>query len=276
MLFSPFLAPASGWLNIVTGNSFKPAVGLPLVALLAVMAACTVPANASERRFTFVHEASTMPKGDWEYEQHVTWKTSKGKDSSFNRIEFRHEIEYGLTDDLQIALYLADWRYQGGRSVKQDRVEFRDSAIELKYNLTDPTTDWLGTALYGEFKMGDELIELEGKIIIQKNLGPVVLAYNATLEAEWEGPRYDDDKGLFEQTLGASYQFTPRYLAGVELLHEIEFDDWEETGDSAVYAGPNFSYRAKGWWVTVTQLFQLTDVDGEVDFQTRLLFGADF
>jgi len=233
-------------------------------------------AHAGDRRFAFLYEATTTPPGTVEYEQFVTWKKSKKTDSDFDRFDFRHEIEFGLTDHLQMGIYLADWRYQDGGSVRNDRAQYRDTAVELIYNLSNPTTDPLGMALYGEVKFGDELAELEGKFIAQKNIGPWTIAYNATIEAEWEGTEYDEDKGEFEQTFGVSYQLSPHFLMGAELLHEVEFDDWEHTGRNVMYLGPNFSYRSKGWFVTAAPLFQISDVDGEADFLTRVIVGIEF
>src|SRR5688572_3075076 len=75
-------------------------------AILALGFAAT--ANAGERRFTYSYETTTAPKGSWEYEQWMTWKSYDNKD----RFDFRHEIEYGITDTLQLGIYLADWRYE--------------------------------------------------------------------------------------------------------------------------------------------------------------------
>ena len=255
----------------------QPCPGLSRWTALAVLIlAFATAANASERRFTYSYEATTEPKGAWEYEQWVTWKTHRDDDHSFDRFDFRHEIEYGLTDKWQVALYFADWRYQDGRSVDNDRALFRDVAVETIYNLSDPTADPLGLAVYGEVKIGDEFFELEGKLIAQKNLGPLAAVYNLTLEAEYEGAHLDDDKGKIEQSAGLSYQISPAFLFGAELVHEVEFPDWSTTGHNVVYAGPNVSWRHKRWWITATQLFQVSNVHDEPDFQTRLLFGFDF
>lgn len=251
-------------------------------AKLLVLAALTVilvqekPGRADPRLFTYVYETTTMPKGHWEYEQWVTWKTHKENDPDYDRIDFRHEFEYGLTDNLQLALYVADWRYQAGRSVADDGVEYRSTGVEVIYNLSHPTVDWIGSALYGEVKLGPELFELEGKILLQKNIDRWVLAYNATIEAEWEHEDYRDKKGVFEQSLGLSYEVMPSLAIGAEALHELEFDDWSQTGDHVFYVGPNLSYRKSGWFVAVTPLFQVSEVAGEADFQTRLIFGFDF
>ena len=248
--------------------------GRPIL-FLGLILCLTTAVDASQRRFTYNYEATTQPKGAWEYEQWVTWKTHRDDDSKFDRFDIRHEIEYGLTDKLQLALYF-DWRYRDGRSVGNDRAEFRDVAFEAIYNLTDPTADPLGSAVYGEVKVGDEFLELEGKLLFQKNFGPVAAVYNLVIEAEYEGAHLDDDKGKIEQTAGISYQVSPAFLVGAEFVHELEFPDWDTTGHNVLYFGPNVSWRHKTWWVTATQLFQISDVHDEADFQTRLLFGFDF
>ena len=206
----------------------------------------------------------------------MTWKTDKQDDSSFDRFDFRHEFEFGITDNFQLAIYVADWRYEDGKSVDKDRARYQNSAVELIYQLSDPVVDPLGLALYGEVKLGDEKFVLEGKILAQKDIGAWTVGYNATFEAEWEGDSYEQDKAEVAQSLGVSYQIDPTLSVGAELLHEVEFDDWEETGHNILYFGPNAAYRADGWWATVTQLFQISDQDGEADFQTRLIFAIDF
>ena len=249
--------------------------GFLLVACTATALICPAT-QAGERRFTYVYEATTQPKGMVEFEQWVTWKTDKNTDSKFDRIDFRHELEFGITDRFQLGLYLADWRYQDGRSVADDGATYRDTAVELIYQLRDPVDDGFGLAIYGEVKLGDELFELEGKIIAQKNIGKWVLAWNGIIEAEWEGSNYSEDKGEFGQTIGASYQFSPKLTAGIELLHEVEYDDWSRWKDHVVYLGPNVSMRTPNWWITVTPMFQVTDIDSEPNFQARFIFGFDF
>ena len=160
----------------------------------------------------------------------------------FDRFDFRTESWYGVTDHFQLGFYLSDWRYEENRPEGKHRGDWRDVAVEAIWNLTDPTTDPVGLALYGEIKIGDELLELEGKLIAQKNFGKFVLAYNVTIEAEWEGSRLDEDNGEFQQTVGLSYQFSPKFLVGVELLHEIALPDWRGAGGKGIFdAGPTFA-----------------------------------
>ena len=243
------------------------------VALAATILIST-PVSAGERRFTYTYEATTAPKGTIELENWVTWKASRGSGGNANQFDFRHELEFGITDRLQLGLYLSDWSVT--RSGGKTESVWKNVGAEFIYNLSNPTTDFLGSALYLETKLGDELFALEGKLLLQKNFGPWVVAYNASLEAEWEGPDYDEQVGEFQQTLGVSYQVSPRFTVGAEMLHEVVFENWGDAGDHALYVGPNASVRFGRAYATATVLFQASDLDDEPDVQSRLIFGFQF
>ena len=234
------------------------------------------PLSAGQRHFTYTYETVTAPKGSIELEQWVTWKhrdDASGED--FERFEFRHEIEFGVTDRFQLGLYVADWQYDQDDD-EGHKARYKQSGLEAIYNLSNPTTDFLGSALYGELLVGEEKVAFEAKLLIEKRFGPLSIAYNAVLEAEWEGDQYDEETGEFEQTVGVSYDLSKRFSVGAELLHEIEMPDWENTNDGVVYAGPNVSVRWGRTFTTVTGLWQITNVQDEPDFQARMIFGIDF
>ena len=226
-------------------------------------------------------EATIPPVGTVEYEHWVTWKTAKEVNRDYDKFEFRNELEYAMTEKLNVGFYFSDWSYTRDRTGPSEDERISEGSwdalgLELIYNLTDPVADPLGLALYGEIKGGNDLLELEGKIIAQKNFGSWMAVYNLTLEAEWEGERLVEDKGEIVQTAGLSYQFHPSFTAGFELVHELHMDDWQGIhGKPELYLGPNFSYRAETWWVTVTPLFQVTDKETAEDFQMRILFGVN-
>ncbi len=247
---------------------------LSLSLLLAILAAA--PASAGSRRFTYVYEVKTSPPGDVEVENWITWKTSKPDDRSLDQVEFRHELEWGITDKLQAAIYLADWNYHRGMSAGERGFALSGSAIELIYNFTNPVSDPIGLAVYQEFQGGYRRFESESKLLAQKNLGKFVVAYNATLEAGWEGEGLAERKGEFQQSLGLSYEISPRFLLGAECLHEIAFPEWQKAERGVLFAGPNISVRAGRWWTTMTALAQITDAGEEPDFQLRTIFGFAF
>ena len=250
--------------------------------LAAIAATVLVPAftaSATERRFTYTYETTTTPKGGIEFENWVTWKhIGEPGTTHTDLFQFRHELEFGLTDHLQLGVYFFDWQYnrkdEDGRDARWEHF-----GTELIYSLSNPTTDFLGSALYFEALVGENSLELEGKLLLQKNFGPLRVAYNLILEAAWEGDDFgdfDEREGEFAQTLGISYDINKNFSVGAEVLHEIPLPDWEEAEDSNLFIGPNASVRFGRVFVTATALFQVTNVEGEPDGQIRLITGFDF
>ena len=234
----------------------------------------TTAAHAGARHFTYIYEAVTSAPGSLDVENWVTWSRTSNPGHA-DELDFRHEFEFGITDKFQASIYVADWFYAA--DPKHSGFTYSDSAVELIYNLTNPVVDPLGLAIYEEIRAGDRVFELESKLIAQKNLGPLILAYNATLEAVWQGTGLQDRQGEFQQALGASYEISQRVSVGVEMLHEFVFPEWRDSEHIRnVFVGPNVSFRHKNWFVTVTALAQATDTPDEADFQMRTIFGIGF
>ena len=175
-----------------------------LVLTLSILPA--VSAFAGSRHFTYLYEAPTSAPGSVELENTITWSRTTD-DIRLNQAAFREELEIGITDHLQIGLYSLDWNYRDG-SNGTDGFSYDGGAVEL----VDP----LGISLYEEIQAGRQHFESESKLIAQKNFGPLILDYNATLEAEWEEQELKEQDGEFQQALGASYELVPRVSVGVE------------------------------------------------------------
>jgi hypothetical protein len=246
------------------------------LSLLLMVVLPVISAMGGARRFTYVYEATTSPPGDVEIENWVTWKTSKPNDHRFDQVDFRHEIEFGITNRFQAAVYLADWNYADGASVDEPAFLYSASAIELMCNLTNPVSDWIGLTLYQEARVGPQFFESESKLIAQKNFGRFTIAYNATLEAVWEGHELEEQEGELQQSLGLSYEISPHVFVGAECLHEIAIPEWENAERPFFFAGPNVSLRSGRYWGTVTALAQLTNAGDEPDLQLRAIFGFSF
>lgn len=246
------------------------------IVLLATTIQLIVPTSAvaSSRKIPWLYEPRTMVAGDVEYEQWVTWKTNKASDSMYDEFQIRHEIEWGVTDTFQLAVYAADWRHK--KTSSSEHTYFRDVALEAIYQLQAPNPEQIGFALYGEVKHGSEFLELEGKLLFEMELENINLLYNFTVESEWEGQDFDEDKGKVEHGFAITHEIDPSTTIGVQAIWEIEIDDWEHRGDDVVSIGPSFAHQSGGWWFSVSPLFQVTDVDDEPDLQVRLLFGIDF
>jgi hypothetical protein len=224
---------------------------------------------AGARHFTFIYEAPTSPAGSIEIENYATSRFSDG----FTDAAFRHEIEIGITEHFQASIYLANWNYT--RSRENRGAHYDSSSLELIHNLTNPAADPIGISLYQEISGGRRVFESESKLILQKNFGPLILAYNFTLEAAWEGGGLGERNGELQNIFGASYELTPRVSVGAEMLHEIILPDWRSSEtENNFFIGPNVSYRGDRWFATITALAQTTRTEGEADYQVRLIFGV--
>lgn len=226
---------------------------------------------AGVRHFTFLYEATTSAPGSFELENWITWTRTTNPGRS-DQVAFRHELETGVTEHFQASIYFADWSY--ARSGGHSGSTYDDAALELIYNFTNPVIDPIGLSVYQEIRGGDRILEWESKVIIQKNLGPFIFAYNATLEALWEGDNLDQREGEFSNAIGASYEISPRFSVGLELVHEFLFPEWRDQEKLRnFFIGPNVCYRRSSWFVTVTALAQATDTADEPDLQLRAIVG---
>ena len=248
---------------------------IPLI-LLALLASQPFAAADGGRKFAYTYEATTEAQGDIGLETWVTWKHHRGP-GRVDEFDFRHELEWGVTNRLTMGLYLANWNYTSTPEARTAR--YASSSLELIYSLTDPATSWLGTALYGEVTVGDTETEIEGKLLLQKNLGRFTLAANVYVEARWSGENLSHQNqrdGEINETLGVSYRVGQHLSVGAELLNENHLPDWGRPETAFCSAGPNVTVRCHRAFATVTALFRLTNNPDEPNVQTRLIFGYEF
>ena len=235
-------------------------------------------AAADPRPFTFSNDTYPMGKGDWEYEQWVTYRTSKEDESDYQRFDFRHEFEFGLADNFDLAIYLPTWRYEDSEEFSGTR--FGSVDVEGIVYLSNPVTDWVGIGIYAETKIGEDSLGFENKLLVQKDVGNWVFVYNLVLETELEGVFGEDEnevEGELKHTAGVSYAIAPGLFLGAEGIVESAYEDWSEYEGTTVYAGPAFSYqKSDRFWFTLTPTYQLTDNEDEADFNVRLIAAIQF
>jgi hypothetical protein len=246
------------------------------LALLVVSAAAAT-ARANPRPLPFTYQSETLPQGAVEVEQFVDLVPvraapvvgSNAAEIWFLASEFQTEFEVGLTDRLELGLYVsfvpqpnADYANQvptllSGNGIKQ----------RLRWRLADPDAWPVDVALYGEVTENEREIELEAKVILQRRLGRVRVITNLWAEHEFyfDGRR----EWVLNPTLGATAELSPRYHVGLEGWLRSEYQVGA-TGPRAfnlgphVYAGPAFLVNfGKLWWSTGAYL-RLTDLDRPV------------
>ena len=244
---------------------------------------------AGDRKFTYTYESTVLPVGVRELE---IWNTYR-RDRSyfFRRLDQRTEFEIGLANNLQTSFYLnTEWKVfddngttAGGNSTSSVGVSFSNEwKLKLAYRVADP----MGFALYGEWTLGLSETELEGKLILDKQVGPLLLAFNVVGEQEWEtelvnGVEETTKEFKLQLVGGVSYDVTRAFALGLEARNVNTYLNGD-LAISTLFAGPAVSYTAETWWATLTFLPQVTAFKGATDgglnlndhekFETRLLF----
>ncbi|MFA6467312.1 MAG: DUF6662 family protein [Bacteroidota bacterium] len=246
---------------------------------------------SNERKFAFTYETSVLPKGAREIE---LWNTDRrGRAYFYRRLDQRIEYEFGVTDNLMSAVYLNyTWRVrdsnEGAPGGAKSSSYSMSISNEWKYKLMDRVADPFGFAVYGEWTVGPDKQELEGKLLFDKQLSNLLFALNAVGEQEWSydvvnGTTEIEEELIAEIDLAAAYEFTPHFSVGLEALQKTVFINGS-LKHSSLFAGPSIAFSNEYFWTVLTIQPQLTSFkgattqNGSLDLgefekvQTRLLF----
>jgi hypothetical protein len=229
-------------------------------ATLLLLLTVSFNSSANDRKFAYTYETAVLPQGARELELSTTFRNKRH--GFYRALDHRLELEIGITDRLLTALYV-NFSGQATDDESGQRVsefEYEGVSSEWKLKLTDPVADALGTGVYGELTVAPTETELELKGLFDKQLGDVLVAFNATGEFGWEHqPGGSEMELLLEPTLGASYAITPGFGAGVEVQNRMVLADGE-LEHATLFAGPVVSYAAPSWWATLSAMPQLIDL----------------
>ena len=267
-----------------------------LATLLLVSA--TLSARADEKLFTYSYMADVLPKGNLEFEQWIT-NLNGHAEGIFSRWKAREELEAGLTDRLSASLYLnLESVYEShldlgtGLVTSTNEFAFDGISSEWKYLVLSPLTDKVGLLVYFEPRYSGPELELEAKLVLQKDLGEDwSLVLNLTGENEYKfGAGTQEVVGEGQISAGVAYKFTPKASVGLEVVNDRRWpDSWGYEAWNAWYAGPALHYAADKWWTTFTLLPQIhgnpESIVGDGRFlgdddaarvKTRLVLGVNF
>jgi hypothetical protein len=254
----------------------------------AILAAASL-SSANEHRFGYVYETGVLAPGAKEIEVYTTLRA--GRDRYYSALDQRIAFEVGVADNLMTAFYLnmrntSEADALGGMHTA---FEWKGISSEWKYKLLDPVADAVGLGLYGEFSYNTDGMDLEPKILLDKQAGRWLFAANLIAEFEYEatGDEMELEEIAPDLTLGATFAVSQSFHAGLEARNHNAFvktaDEEMEHEFSALYLGPVVSYATESWWMTFSLLPQLPALakedggsilvldDGE-RFNARLLF----
>lgn len=168
----------------------RAALGVLATGLLAACLARPVRANPRPLPFTYIYE--TLPRGDAEVELYsdlaptrIVSNANNGQPTWYLNTQFQLEIEYGLTDRLELGLYLTLAPQDPSLVLQPAMAEGTGVKQRLRYRFADAGQWPVDLAVYGELTENTNELELEGKIILQRRIGPLRFAANAWAEREY-------------------------------------------------------------------------------------------
>jgi hypothetical protein len=244
-------------------------------------------AAAAERHFGFSYESATLKAGHAELQP---WSTVRlGRADYYNSIDARLGFELGLLKNLQGALFwnvssvTEDLRLPGATlKSRLSDTQLDSLSAQLKYKLSDPVADALGSALFLEGSTGPLRASVEGRLILDEQLGSFLLNANLIggLVELWE--LRSSTLGNFGATLAAGYFVTPSLVTSLEVRSENDFS--ARFDRSVLYLGPTVSCVSTRYWLTLAVQPQLVALKGATAghhldlteneyLQTRLMLG---
>lgn len=260
-----------------------------LLVILLITIVKTVPAQ--DRVFAYTYQSNVLPGGAMEMEYWTTLRS--GRTHFYNAIDQRLELELGLGHRLQTAFYL---NLNSTTYSPTDSFMLHDQSLgfstEWKYKITDPVANAIGSALYIEAGFNGQELELEGKLILDKQIGKHLVAANFVGEVELEYTAKDgnvahETETPFELDLSYMYMLGKHAGLGVEIRNHnvVEEREWM---NSAWFAGPTLHFHGDRWFINLNiqpQLFNARKEAGVTDklelndhekVETRLLVSFSF
>lgn len=236
---------------------------ISLMMSLLVMLGFSALSYADVRSYVWTYEYQTMPQGLAEIEYYLT-EEQKDKAASKESV-WKHwvELEYGLTDRLDVSMYQ---QFKQTNKAASSVFEYDGFKIRTRYRFLEKDELPLDTLLYAEYIRNDNLDKnnvLEGKVILAKDIGVFNVAYNQIAKAEFKDDEVDT---VHEYAFGASVEVVSTVRVGVESKGSYSDDKFA--------IGPSVALITNKFWVSLGVaggLNKKTD-----DLQTRMILGIHF
>ena len=220
------------------------------------------PAHATARALPFTYNYETNAEGEGEIETYIDLVpvkalTPDGKSQTALLSQFQTEFEYGITNRLELGLYVTFQPQPNGfaqGTTFPSLLEGNGSKQRLRYRIADPGVLPIDIGLYGEVTENENEIELEAKVILQKRIGNLAIAANVVVEREFDFT--GEASWILDPSAGAWFQVTPTFQPGFEWWMTKDWTNWPTAEgafnhDLQQYVGPTVHLNlGRVWWTS--------------------------
>jgi hypothetical protein len=254
------------------------------LAVLAFLLSASAVASASPHALPFSYPYETLPDGKLEVEQYADMVPVRvARENPDGTLEgvygvrsiLQTELEYGLTDRIEVGWYFL---FKQGASSGTPALRFSGVKQRARVRLAEAGEWPVDVGLYFEIAELNDEIEFEEKILLAKRFGRINVLANLWVEQEYYF-QTGDSKYIYNPTLGASYEITPRFLVGMEYWARGRFDSDVDTandddtplGGTHHYVGPTFLAQKSSVFLSVGTYVRLDNIGNSM--QTGDPFG---
>ena len=217
---------------------------------------------ADTRSYVWTYEYMTLPKGMWELETYVTSEIPNMHKSNINSIKPQLELEYGITDRWDVAMYQM-WEFKNKRSEFDS--EYKGFKLRTRYRIGEKGKFFVDPLLYFEYIRDDDFSKPnvgEVKLVLAKDIGELNVSYNQIIKRNLE----NEGKTNHDYAVGVSYGFLADFKLGLESKGSY---------NERKYAiGPTISWVNSKFWISLGAAFGLNKITD--DLQTRMIVGIPF
>ena len=255
-------------INILISSRRALALGLAMLAASPLLFS-TRDAQANPRPLPFTYPYQTLPEDSMEIEQYVDYTSArieeKQDDGSIKRswdgnYKLQTELEYGITDRLELGTYLVFKQDAAAEpTMKFDGVKER-----LRYRFAEEGELPVDVAVYLELAQFHDEFEIEEKVILAKRFGNFRAMANLWVEQELERGK-DEFEFIYNPTVGLTYQVVQKLWLGVEYWMRGRFEHEAAEGDAVGkfneqthhFLGPAVSLQFGRFWWSVGTYYRL-------------------
>jgi hypothetical protein len=251
--------------------------GRVFIAFTIVLFAAATPALAI-KPYTLVEDGYPDPVHQLELENTFESDFHTHDDSGFKQFSLENELEYQVNEQFNLRVKAA---YFYEDSDENTGMHFDAAGIEAQYYFTNSNVDPLGVSVIVAAEAGEQTLNFESFLVLQKDWDHWTATYNLGLATEIDGVFTDsgstDTTGTLTNALGAVYNLTPTVRAGGEIAVESLYHNWSSYDGSSVWAGPVVNWVPNSrLWMTAGFNFQLTDTADESDYRFTVIVGYFF
>ena len=217
---------------------------------------------ADWRSYVWTYEYQTMPQGAWELESYFTSIVPNLKKSSVNTLRPQLELEYGITNRWDVAMYQA---YKINNKASETDSKYDGFKIRTRYRFGEKGQFIIDPLIYLEYIRDPDFSKpnvIEGKLILAKDIGNLSISYNQIFERDLK----NRGKTAFEYAVGLSYNVIPSLKIGVESKGSYSK---RETA-----FGPTISWSKGKVWVGLGAVFGVNRRTN--DLEGRMIAGFFF